>query len=343
MKTQFQFLSLLLCSLTLGLYSCSSDDDIIIEEPIESELVLDTTEDLVVLVGEPKDITILEGGGDYNVFALTPSLINIDVNDNVINILAQEIGKTQLIISDKKMNVKKLPIKVVKSKTINIEDDVDVVTFEVRKGNNDKKKIHITNGNNGYKISLDKKDLIDAKVINDSYIELTAHSQIPDESEANITITDQSGIEKTIKVIIKTTTVAFTAEDIENLKNQIVEKEEFFFQGIEVKGYSYTNAKIENSNQIGIFGRVSQGWWAPEYDSKMTIDFKGNREVGKIKDATITYENFPSKDYTSKTPLALNQFEIIKNDGKFITAIFSLIENNVLVYGHIVIKAQPNK
>lgn len=257
MKIQFKFLSLLLCSLTLGLYSCSSDDDdIIIEEPIESELVLDVTEDLVVLVGEPKDITVLEGNGDYKVFALNPSLVDLEVIDNVIKVSAKEFGNTDLIISDKKMQVKKLPIKLVKSEKIIIEDDVDVVTFEVRKGNNDKKNIHITDGNNGYKISLDRTDLMGAEVIDDSYIQLTAYTKLTDESEVNITITDQLGLEKVLKVNLKTTTVAFTAEDIEALKNKTVEKEEFFFRGYEVEDYEYINTQADNNNQIGVFAQI---------------------------------------------------------------------------------------
>ena len=314
MKTKYKnFLWILAISLiTLGFSSCSSDDDddvLIVEE--SSNLTLAET-DVRVVVGVTTTVDIIEGNGDYTAFSLNEDIATVELVDNKININALTNGRTAIVVSDKNNNYKSIAMVSFYEEIILTEQNVE---FKMRVGNNGTKKVTVLGGNGGYMATSEDPNIASVSVDKNEIIIVGKK-----EGTVNISIVDQLDVETMITVTVVTTTKAYEGEELEELKNNSSQR--FFFDG------SYSSNTPINT----VEGEYSVYGWDYFGYSYQKVYFKGDKSVEKKEDALFTFNEWwtPVHD---RVPI---DFEIVKNDGTLIWAIFSFIKNEKLFYGHFV-------
>lgn len=314
MKTKYKNLLWILAIslITLGFSSCSSDDDddvLIVEE--SSNLTLAET-DVRVVVGVTTTVDIIEGNGDYTAFSLNEDIATVELVDNKININALTNGRTAIVVSDKNNNYKSIAMVSFYEEIILTEQNVE---FKMRVGNNGTKKVTVLGGNGGYMATSEDPNIASVSVDKNEIIIVGKK-----EGTVNITIVDQLDVETIITVTVITTTKAYEGEELEELLNDSSQR--FFFDG------SYSSNTPINT----VEGEYSVYGWDYFGYSYQKVYFKGDKSVGKKEDALFTFNEWLTPVH-DRVPI---DFEIVKNDGTLIWAIFSFIKNEKLLYGHFV-------
>ena len=314
MKTKYKNLLWILAIslITLGFSSCSSDDDdgvLIVEE--SSNLTLAET-DVRVVVGVTTTVDIIEGNGDYTAFSLNEDIATVEVVDNKININALTNGRTAIVVSDKNNNYKSIAMVSFYEEIILKEQNVEI---KMRVGNNGTKKVTVLGGNGGYIATSEDPDIASVSVDKNDIVIVGKK-----EGTVNISIVDQLDVETMITATVVTTTKAYEGEELEELKNDSSQR--FFFDG----SYSSNTPINTVEGEYNVYGWDYYGY------SYQKVYFKGDKSVEKKEDALFTFNEWwtPVHD---RVPI---DFEIVKNDGTLIWAIFSFIKNEKLFYGHFV-------
>lgn len=302
---------LAICLITLGFSSCSSDDDDVLTIEESSNLTLAET-DVRVVVGETTTVDIIEGNGDYTAFSLNEDIATVELIDNKININALASGKTGIVVSDKSSNYKSIAMVSFYEEIILKEQNVEI---KMRVGNNGTKKVTVLGGNGDYIATSDDPEIASVSIEKNDIIIVGKK-----EGTVNISIVDQLDVETMITATVITTTKAYEGEELEELKNDSSQR--FFFDG----SYS-SNTPIKTvEGEYNVYGWDYYGY------SYQKVYFKGDKSVGKKEEALFTFNEWwtPVHDRESI------DFEIVKNDGTLIWAIFSFIKNEKLFYGHFV-------
>lgn len=316
---------LLIAAISTNLTSCSSE-----EENIEVQEVIALTpevSDLKIVVGKSQEIKITQGNGDYKAFSLNPEIVDVKLENGKILVEGKKNGITSIIISDQSNQYKKISIT---SYYESILTDQDAVDIKMLIGNPKTHTITITGGNDGYTVSTDNKDILSISV-SKNLINIVAKK----EGTANITIKDELELTKVIGVKITTTDVAFEESDLNAIKENSTSKYVFcekIFDESYYSQYEYYNDFINGQNRYGF----NEGW---EY---FKILFSGDKSVGIKENAQlgINYYNYETYESTSFTNQPI-KFEIIKNDGKKIWAIYTFTKNGRLYYGHLCQNINP--
>ncbi|MGL5262498.1 MAG: hypothetical protein ACRC9P_08955 [Bacteroides sp.] len=333
MNIDYKLLLLLVCSLSFGLYSCSSDNEELIEAP-DYDLIIDS-EIPMIKVGESSQISITEGNGEYKAFLLNPAIAEINIVENVISIEGKSIGQTDLIITDKNTNVKKIPLSVYEFDKIRTEGDIEELTFDILLGQSSQKEVIIVEGNKLYTVESADPTLVNASIRYDSKVIIQTERGNKG-GETTLTITDQCGVKQNILIKVNTSLEAFSEEDKEAIHNEQFTSSLLHLFGKNTdSSYQFTDKTDEGRTQL----RAYNPSWSEYYRSEVYITFTGDRSLGKVKDGKIFYYNFPQWDLNeSKDELDLMDLEIIQNDESALKLIFSFLdENEVLSPGYMVI------
>lgn len=310
MKNKYiNLLWILITSITLGFISCSSDEDSIVIEKAP-ELNLDNI--VRINVGSTMSIPIIEGSGQYKVFSLNEAIAEAELVDSNIIINAISNGKTSLVISDKSSQYKQVTV-------ISLYDEIVLDTtnldFKKRLGHDGTQTITVLKGNGSYVAKSDNEEIATASV-NQNKIVVKAFK----EGSVNIKIKDAFDIETVASVVVTETTDPYGQEELDEILKD--DERRYVFQNKQdIYWYAHFNTFENDMNKYG--------WY--NWGDYLYIYFPGNKEVGVKEGSLLSYAVY-GPVYTDE-PI---NFEIIKNDGKKIWAIFSFIKDDKLEYGYFV-------
>ena len=320
MKIHYLYTMLITLTSVCFMSACSSNDDPIPVETKTATLSIDT-DTLKVNVSESASFKIKDGGGDFKVFTENPEIATASLSDNTITVVSKEKGRTAVVISDKSGNYKRVPVLSMYSKIVLGETSVSVTN---KIGQVGYAKIEIKGGNGNYTAESDDSNIAEISSVNDVEVRLI----LKKEGTTTVHVTDMMGLKATINVEVKTTNVAYTDEEKEALKNSTVEhmtwdNEEWKpVSGSSYKFYAKTNAGVS-----------SLGWdqmWESYVYGSLKVTYTGDLTVGVKADAKLINDS----DYPSVT-YQLDSFEILKNDGTRVWAVYSVIKDGVLHYGKL--------
>lgn len=318
-----------------SLLACSSDnkcDNPV--EPVISEITLDKDQATIIIDQGPITITILTGNGEYKAFALDSKLVNVTVNNNELVLEGLAVGTTEVLLSDRDMLIKKIPVNIANTESIEVGDGSDAYSFTNIQGNSQEFTITITKGNGGYKVVTDNSQLINPTIVEPNIIKITT-AEGNAGGEANIRITDVAGLEKTIKITIVSSSDPFTDEFVASITNKEATTSELMFWNNLVDDYSFTVEEVNDRNNIKISKTVGNNWWN-NYTSEVVIDYPLDL-TSSTNDATIDFSNYPVQNVNSNNPQELELFEVIKDDNESLRAIFKYTdEKDILRYGYII-------
>jgi len=316
----------LLIVVPLGFASCSEDDKIKPEEdkPVVNipELALDV-KSVELEVDKTSTVQIKTGGGDYGVFSSNPDIVTAELTDNAMNITAHKRGVVSLIVSDKNEQYSEVMVSTYYNL---IELSTKKIEVEIPLGHSKTFRFPILKGNGSYEV-VENSDILEASIDSDELI-----LKVTAAGEASIELSDVRGVKHSVPVVVKTTTNPYTQKELK----EIMENDRFkhMFNGRNIiismykDHYRCLNSKEADKNLYGweLFGM--------QY---LKFYFSGDYKVGKKADtkmvAKLSWRGMPSEE--------LVDFEIIKNDGTKIWAVYSYVKDNKLNYGHFCQNIEP--
>lgn len=283
---------------------------------------------LDIKVGEKANIPIEKGAGEYKAFSLNPEIVKVELVNNALVIDAVKNGKSAIVISDKEARYKSLPVVVYTYDEILVNKPDVEVKFKLGNPPSEPVIVDITQGNGDYKVTSDNKN-VEARISYENKIFI----YLKGKAEANVTVSDYKGLKTIIKVHAIESTEPYTEEELEVIKsgNTLL----YRFEDDVKFNLSSTWLTFLNTSENG---KILYGY---EYEEMMMLKiyFAGDKTVGVKKDATLSFKavwgNIPAfKDQPIK-------FEIIKNDGTKIWAIYSFVKENKLYSGFFVQSIEP--
>lgn len=321
MKTRFKILLgiLLLAVPALMFLSCEDDEDIpSFTEP--SDLVIGK-EQVMIVVGDKEELEIVKGNNEYKAFSLNDEIATVSISGNKLVIDAVEKGRTSVIVSDGSGQYRSLGI-VSYYETLKVEHEV--VNLMLPLGTTKTKSVEILQGNGNYHAESSDPEVVSVQISGESLL-LTGRK----EGEVSITLTDALDITATIQVKVTSTTEPYDESELETIKKK------------ETLCYVFDNSVVENATTYytllnGIDnGRNLYGWDYYNY-YYLKIYFSGDKEEGKKENASLVYRY--SSTSISADPI---DFEIIKNDGEKIWAVYSFVKQERLHYGYFIQNINP--
>ncbi|MDO5663726.1 MAG: pilus assembly protein N-terminal domain-containing protein [Bacteroidia bacterium] len=326
MKVKYILLIVLSFVLMPLFWSCKDDKP----KGIEKEIILPKFElsnkFVNILVDKSEIVDIKQGEGDYKAFSLNDNIAKAEITDNKVKITGLSSGETAIIVSDKQSRY--LQIKVI-SYYDKITADKEALDLQMRLGETKTETIKILKGNNGYVVTSENEDIATV-TINNSTISVTGKKS----GETKLTLKDAKGLEKTFTVKVATTTIPYTEKELEEIKAQIATCYIFNNDNPFKHGYEHTDIEYYNTVEEGMnfYG------WAFYEDHYLKIKFSGDKNIGKKENALLSYYFWDSWNTYEDQPA---NFEIVKNDGILIWAIYSFVADDKLNYGYFIQKINP--
>ncbi len=321
MKTRYKTLLgiLLLAVPAFMLLSCGDNEDIpSVTEP--SDLVIEK-EQVMIVVDDKAELEIVKGNNDYKAFSLNDEIATVGISGNKLVINAVEKGRTSVIVSDGSGQYRSLNI-VSYYETLKVEQEV--VNLMLPLGTTKTKSIGILQGNGNYRAESSDPEIVSVQISGELLL-LTGRK----EGEVSVTLTDALDITTTIQVKVTSTTEPYDESELEAIMKK------------ETLCYVFDNSVVENATTYytllnGIDnGRNLYGWDYYNY-YYLKIYFSGDKEEGKKENASLVYRY--SSTSISADPI---DFEIIKNDGKKIWAVYSFMKQERLHYGYFIQNINP--
>jgi len=320
MRTINKLLLLLMMILPLGFSACSDDDDnnILPKEEIP-ELTLGK-ESIDVEVEKTATIEISKGGGEYSAFSSNPDIISVELNDKTLTIQAVAKGKASVIISDKNSQYKELAVVAFYKEIVLGKENVEV---KMPLGHGKTINIPILKGNGGYEVSTES-DILTASVANNEVV-----IKAIKEGEATVVLTDSYGLTLTIPVKITTTTIPYDEEELTVIMDDELIRYEF--NGENIDNHQYWNYMNTTEGDMNLYG---WDYWSYYY---FKVYFPGDRSVGEKEGSKLLIK----LDWDNSGTEEAIKFEIIKNDGTKIWAVYSYVKDDVLNFGHFCQNINP--
>lgn len=305
---------LLIIALPLGFTACDDDDDENVLPPVADvpELIIDKIS-IDIEIDKIGEVKISQGGGEYHAFSSNPDVVSVELENNILKLNALSRGRTSVIISDKNSQYKELNVvafyNVLAVKTAEI-------IVEMPLGHPKTMRIPITKGNGDYKVSIES-EIVSAKIENDSEIVVVATK----EGKATIILTDSYGLQLEIPVTISTTTIPYNATELEAIKADETKRYEFNANNVDRSYYTYMNTK---EGDLNLYGWDYYGYMY------FKLYFGGDKSEGMKANAKIVSKlSWGSSEINEAI-----EFEIIKNDGTKIWAVYSFVKDEKLNFGH---------
>lgn len=324
MKLYHIIKSSLIIALLFMFVGCNDDKPAEIIKEVKEITKLELSGDYVKIKEDEKaTIDIKQGEEDYKVFSLNSDIAKVEFVDKQIVITGVKKGLTNIIVSDKESQYQQVRVAVYQGDLTVDKDDFDVL---LRLGHQKNETIEILTGNDGYTVSSNNEEVVSARIAGNTISLIFKKA-----GEAKIKVKDMLDFEKEISVKVTSTTVPFSKEELEEIMAQNNVRFLYNSQNVTPDNYGYTFYNSEED------GEYLYGWNYYNY-YYLKIWFSGGKNVGKKEGSRMTYNHWSS-------PLLNNQpidFEIIKNDGTLIWAVFSFIEEEKkLNYGYFIQKINP--
>lgn len=308
-------------ALIISLSGCSSEEETVVSQ--KTEIFTLNANTLKIAVGKNDEIKINKGNGDYKAFSLNPQIADVKIENGKILVEGKSNGNTSILISDKDNQFKKIAITSF-YESITVESDLLEVTMPIGfpTGYSKTKTLNIVSGNDGYKVSTGNNDLFDVS-INKKTISIICKK----EGSGSLKITDGLGIEKIINIKIQTSEIPYDKSELNMIKENNTIRYIFGDRTITSSWYTYYNDKVNELNHYGYKYSTSQ---------LFHIYFAGDKAIGIKDNGKLSYK-YSSTTFTDQ-PI---KFEIIKNDGTKIWAVYSFLKDGKLYFGHFCQNINP--
>lgn len=311
----------LFCILALMLNSCSNNDeknDIPTIKDIPELNISD--ESISVIVDKETNVEITQGGNEYMAFSLNPGIAEVAMDDDShIIITGKSGGNTFMIVSDQEGQYKKYPVMAYYDLLVLNKDKVDIETSTTKPNTT---VVKVIKGNGKYSATSDNDEILTLDV-SESDIKVTALK----EGDANIIVKDAMGMQAGFSVHITISTNPYNEEEIARIISDSRERYEFEGYKVEKSSRNTFYYGIEN-------GKNKYGW--DYYGEYVTILASGDKSVGKKETALLSQSVYGNTKFANE-PV---HFEVIKNDGSKIWAVYSVIKNEK-IYGYLCTKVNP--
>lgn len=324
MKTRYNIftgIALLIFPL-LALFSCDDKEDVpaIKEEP--SELVIGQ-EKVDVVVGTQAELEIMEGNNDYRAFSLNEEVATVTLTGSKLVIDAVERGNTTIIVSDASGQYRSMDVTSY-YESIVVKDGM--VDFRLPLGTTKTKHVQVLQGNGGYLVESSDPEIVSVQVSGEVLL-LTASQ----EGNVDITVTDARDVTATIPVNVTSTTEPYDDDELEEI--MALNTRRYIFEDNFVDSDATGTGPVMLQGMEN--GRNLYGW---DYYGfyYLRIYFAGDKSVGKKENASLTFNYWPTSISSDEV-----DFEIIKNDGEKIWAIYSFVQDERLYYGYFIQNINP--
>lgn len=276
-----------------------------------------------IKVGEQTKIVVKKGQGEYKAFSLNPDIAKVEIVNDALVVEGLKNGKSAIVVSDKESRYKSLPIVVYTYDELTLSKAEIEVKFKLGSPPSNPVVIDITKGNGDYAVVSDSKN-IEARIVEDNRVLIYVRGK----AEANVTVSDYRGLKSTIKLHAIETTDPYSEEELEMIKSGNM----LLYRFDDDVKFNASNEWLTYYNTTEN-GKILYGY---QYEELMLLKiyFAGDKTVGVKSDATLSF-----KAVWGNTPTFTAQpirFEIIKNDGKKIWAIYSFVKDNKLYSGFFV-------
>jgi hypothetical protein len=324
MTTRLYYI-LLIGFASLALAGCGSDESG--EPAAETEKTIALDKDAVdIKINGNGAAQILEGNGDYSAFSLNDSLITVTVSGNALQIQAYgKVGSTGIIVSDKNTQLKLLPVTVYRYDKISLEKST--VDAECKLGNKKEIRIKLLESN-GECTALSGDETIATAQSADSVIVITAQGKA---GSTDIVLTDESKRRTVVRVNATTTVIPYDDTELVAVKNRTTVP--YFMHNGQTSStyYTYLNT-VENG--MNVSGYDYYNYYI------LKIYYPGNKSVGEKQGCKISYTNIPYGQ-SSDGIIDMAYFNIVKNDGTKIWAVYSFVDKGVLKWGNFIQNINP--
>lgn len=220
MKLKYIFMSMVMAATAMVGFTSCSDDDEDAPAPVDKDKVdLVLSADARVKVGSENRIAlpIESGNGDYRAFSLAPEIADVVEDGGQYYIEGIKNGTARIVVSDGANNYKQIQVSVYTTETMTLSHDS--YTFVTPMGiSSSSSECGVDLGNGGYTVESDNEKVVVSIEPEEGVITMTATSA-KDEYVAVVTVTDCTGLTASMNVTVTPTFDAFTANDLENLRN----------------------------------------------------------------------------------------------------------------------------
>lgn len=220
MKLKYIFMSMVMAATAMVGFTSCSDDDEDAPAPVDKDKVdLVLSADARVKVGSENRIAlpIESGNGDYRAFSLAPEIADVVEDGGQYYIEGIKNGTARIVVSDGANNYKQIQVSVYTTETMTLSHEN--YTFVTPMGiSSSSSECSVDLGNGGYTVESDNDKVVVSIEPEEGVITMTATSA-KDEYLAVVTVTDCTGLTASINVTVTPTFDAFTANDLETLKN----------------------------------------------------------------------------------------------------------------------------
>lgn len=317
MKTKNIVLYFMLSLLSMGFTACGDDKDPATPIQKPTDLTFDT-DTVKIGVGETEDVHIKTGAGIYRVFSENPNIANAEIVDGKITVKGLDKGYTAIIVSDANDNYKRIPVKSLYKE---ISVDKKNINVKIPIGNAKEVVVTVLSGNGYYSAIIDSMKVVALSEISDNKITIKALTA----GTAKLTITDMMGLKIIIPITVETTTTPYDDNELDLLKNESTIQYTFDGETVINANSDYYTYLDNKDNDLNLYGWDYYGYLY------FKIWFDGDKSIGKKENSILSSKASWDSDGISNQ--AIN-FEIIKNDGTNIWAIYSFIKDSKLYYGN---------
>lgn len=296
-------------ALMLGFTTACDDDDTVIDEsvitPIEKpDLVIDV-ETMRVKIGEPAQIPVTSGGGDYSAFSLSPEIVDVTIIDGVAMIEGKKNGTGEIIISDAAGNYKSLTVSVYTTDELTLsQTDVKLVT---PLGFSSMVKESVLLGNGGYRAVSDNRAVSVSIGEESGEISISATSTKTD-INAVITVSDVTGLTATMNVTVKYTLDAFTESDLAAFCELTESAAELNGNVPAYFNYYPDNFSTQTADGKDTFGWVYNSWTGAKY-CWLEFEYPANAAIGQTVSGKASLGSYGSVTYQGE-----GSVKVVKND-----------------------------
>lgn len=309
----------LIATLSLGMVACQADEDIVFSA---TELAVEGGENLDVEIRTEISVNISQGGGDYEAFSLNKEVVDVKLEGTQLLISGKKIGKSSIVITDS--NNKNIRINVtVFAPAIRVDKSSVEILYPY--GDVASSVVNILEGNGKYNISINNEDI--GVELQETMIRITTKTQ--EQEEGVITVSDGRGLVVEIPVKTESTRIPYANKE---------EREAIMADG-ELRFIFYvSNKKNDDLSSYDILNSGSLYGWDDWDHLKLQLN-ENDVSVGMKENVTIDCNvgDWDAGRVRLKKQV-LDYFEIIKNDGVHIWAVYGIVCNvkntERLVYGH---------
>lgn len=305
MKLNFYILCVALAAVSAGFSSCSDGDDDVTDR---TELQLPADVQRVKIGAENRiALPIINGAGNYNAYSLNPEIAEVTADENgQLYIEGYKNGITDIVVSDQNCTYKRIPVSVYTTDILQLSYDLHV--FTMRMGTSETfAECEVTLGNGGYSIQSDNAKVTPTIDAETGEIVITATAG-KDQIDANVTVTDCSGISGIIKITVVPTFEAFTDEEIVELCGKTVHDvnlngtQPSYFRYM-MNGSTRYGSMIEESTdsteKFGFYYYYAYGTYIREYST--LISYPSGTPIGVETDGVMRFaQDSDAKDYAGK-------------------------------------------